>query len=472
LITESVARPSEAMQACLAEEAPSGEALSGLWSLYAPVRAWLSERPSGSPEIALASVFTTQNPVREMFTLYEAIQALPEPTPREVVSVGVQRARTNYELFRGRYSAPRFQEGEIPYKNQGGAIRFDEAGAPIVQGEENLRFSLSVPADDELPMPEGGWPVVLYAHGTGGNYESYYRGDVALTLARQGLAVLSIDQIHHGERDGGQCDGPVNYAQCVSLLFFNFLIPEAGRDNVRQSALDFVSLTRLVPHIDLPAELSDEGRAVKLNPNKVMFMGHSQGGLNGPLFMAIEPKVLGGVLSGAGSNIAISLEQKTKPFNLNAIVRAALGLPAGEPLDRWHPSLSLLQTFLEPGDSANFGRFWFAEPAEGHVAKSVFMTVGLQDEFTPPDTTFALATSGRVPLIEPIFQPIEALDFLGVESTGLPPFSANVADGSATAGLAQFETQGHYVVFESASAKERYGKFLSDLANRSIPKIY
>ena len=472
VVTEEVAKPSDDFKACLAQEEPSGEPLASLWSLCAPLRAWASGRPSDASPIALASIFTTQDPVSELFALREAIHTLPAPTPRELTSVGVQQARTNYELFRGRYTAPRFQEGEIPYKTAGGGIKFDEEGAPIVQGEEDLRFSLALPADDDMPMPEGGWPVVLYAHGTGGNYESYYRGDIAVSLARQGLAVLSIDQIHHGERDGGLCDGPVDYSQCVSLLFFNFLVPEAGRDNVRQSALDYVSLTRLVSQIEVSAELSREGRAGHLNPSKVMFMGHSQGGLNGPLFLAIEPNVLGAMFSGAGSNIAISLEQKTRPFDVNQIVKIALGLSSDEALDRWHPTLSLLQTYIEPGDSANYGRFWFREPPEGHEPKSVFMTVGLLDEYTPPETTFALAASGGVPLMEPIYTPIETLDFLGIESAGVPPFAANVAQGGATAGLAQFETLGHFVIFDSQSAKERYGKFLSELANRAIPRIY
>lgn len=471
IVTEDLAKPSDTFKACIDTEQPEDELLSKLWTMYAPLRAWISERSSGASPLAIASIFTTQDPVSELFRIRDKIHTLPAPMPREIVSVGIQSARTNYELFRGRYTAPRFQEGDIPYKNEGGGIKFDGED-PIVQGEEDLRFSLAVPADDEMPMPEEGWPIVLYAHGTGGNYESYHRGDIAVSLARQGIAVLSIDQIHHGERDGGLCDGPVDYAQCVSLLFFNFLVPEAGRDNVRQSALDYVSLARLVEHLEITTEQSSEQRAARFNTQQIMFMGHSQGGLNGPLFLAIEPNVLGAVFSGAGSNIAISLEQKKRPFDVNQLVKIALALSTDETLDRWHPTLTLLQTYIEPGDSANYGRFWFQEPPEGHQPKSVFMTVGLEDEYTPPETTFALAASGGVPLIEPIYTPIETLDFLGIQSAGIPPFSANVAQGAATAGLAQFETFGHFVIFESPSAKERYGKFLKDLAERAIPRIY
>ena len=149
--------------------------------------------------------------------------------------------------------------------------------------------------------------------------------------------MISIDQIHHGERDAGLCDGGVDYSQCVSLLFFNFLVPKAGRDNVRQSAIDYVSLLRMVQGLEIPAEVSDLEQASRFNPNKIMFMGHSQGGLNGSLFLAIEPQVLGGVLSGAGSNIAISLKQKTKPFDVNQLVKLALGFSADQNLGSLGP---------------------------------------------------------------------------------------------------------------------------------------
>jgi pimeloyl-ACP methyl ester carboxylesterase len=469
IVTEDIARPNPAFTALLGEMEPEAPHSALLWNIYEPLRAWLDSRGARQTPLALGSVFTTQDPVSELFELRDFIHQLPRPEAREITSVGVQTARVDYELFRGRYTAPRFQEGEIPYRSEGGAILFSSSGEPIIQGEEDLRFSIAVPT---TPMPEGGWPIVLYAHGTGGNYESYFRGEIAVTLARMGIAVASIDQIHHGERDGGQCDMGGDYGQCVSLLFFNFLVPSAGRDNVRQSALDYVTLMRMVQGLEISADLTEAGQDIQINSEKVMFMGHSQGGLNGPLFMAVEPQVLGGVLSGAGANIAISMEQKTKPFNVNQIVRLALGVQEASEFSRWHPALTLLQTFIEPGDSANYGRFWFSEPPEGFSPKSILMTVGLLDEYTPPDTTFSLVTSGRVPIAAPIYQEIAALEALGVETPGQPPFSANVADGQATAALIQYDTQGHFLIFNLPSAKERYGKFLKDLANRPPPQVY
>ena len=462
VVTTGAADPAPAFMETIGDARPEG-VLGAAWDLHRPLAAWLS---ANNVSAATASVFRTQDPVGELFQARDFIQTLEAPELLSIESLGVQQAR--FELFDGVYRAPRFQEGVIPYQAAGeGAIRFDADGNPIVQGQEELRFALSIPLGE---MPEGGWPLVLYAHGTGGDYQSFIRGTVASVLARNGLAVLAIDQIHHGTRDNGRCAGQT--ATCVQILYFNFLVPRAGRDNTRQAALDYVTLLRFAKGLDIAAGLSSEGKAAHIDPSRVMFMGHSQGGLNGPLVLAIEPELRGGMLSGAGSTIAISIEQKTEPVNINQLVRAALLLAPGDPLDRWHPTLSMLQTFIEASDAVNYGRFWFDEPAPGHLPKSIFMTVGLLDPFTPPDATFALAASGRVPIIEPVSAPIEALELLGIEPAGLPPYRGNVADGDASAGLAQFPGEGHFVIFDVVSAQQRYARFLKDLSERAVPQIF
>lgn len=468
VVTERVALPSETFAAVIGDGEPDGAA-GKVWALYAPLREWLTE---SGVKAAAASVFTTQDPVEELFRIRDFMhEELPVPALIDVTSRGVHQQR--FELFAGTYRAPRFQQGEIPYKRAGeGAIRFDDRGRPKIAEDELIHFALSVPKDGE--MPPDGWPIVLYAHGTGGSRLSFANpGElIAARLAREGMAVISIDQVHHGERNP-RCKTSADRFTCVALDFFNFLTPTAGRDNVRQAALDLVSLLRFVQNdFKLGADQSNIGRAVKLDPRRVGYMGHSQGGLNGPLFLAVEPKMPGGVLSGAGSTIAISIEQKEEPFSLKQPIQAALGLPASDPLDRWHPSLMLLQTFIEPGDPVNYARYWFAEPPAGSAPKHVFMTAGLEDPYTPPDAIFALAAAGRVPIIEPVQKEIEAHELLRIPTAGIPPYKGNVAEGKASAGLAQYPGEGHFVIFDSQSAQQRYARFLSDLTLRNPPQIY
>ena len=53
-------------------------------------------------------------------------------------------------------------------------------GKPAPVRTESLRVAITVP---EGPMPAGGWPVVLYAHGTGGSYLSFVSDGTASRLS-------------------------------------------------------------------------------------------------------------------------------------------------------------------------------------------------------------------------------------------------------------------------------------------------
>ena len=115
-------------------------------------------------------------------------------------------------------------------------------GQPVVHGRYDARFALTVP---RTTMPEAGYPIVLYAHGTGGDYRSFIDDGTARRLADAGFAVMGIDQIHHGARN------PTSSSP--ELLFFNIQNPDAARDNNRQSALDIVQQARVVPALITPA---------------------------------------------------------------------------------------------------------------------------------------------------------------------------------------------------------------------------
>ena len=77
----------------------------------------------------------------------------------------------------------------------------------------------------------------------------------------------------------------------------------------------------------------------------------------------------------------------------------------------------------------NYASRWFMNPPEGYEPKDILMTAGLEDEYTPPDSIFALAAAGGVPIVEPVLREIELFEVLGIEPAGIPPYSGNVADG-------------------------------------------
>src|SRR5258708_8024153 len=106
-------------------------------------------------------------------------------------------------------------------------------------------------------MPAGGWPLVVYAHGTGGSFRSHVTEGVAKRLAsvddgaggKVNIAVLGIDQVETGPRRGASTDSPDN-------LFYNFANPGAARGNTLQGAADQLSLFAYVTGFDLAATAS------------------------------------------------------------------------------------------------------------------------------------------------------------------------------------------------------------------------
>jgi predicted esterase len=392
-------------------------------------------------DAVVCTVFTTQDPVSLMVKLRTVVYAQPEPTAKNLASTN----NTNYLEWIGTYDAPNFQTGDPPYTHSGGQILVDNSGSPIVQRVEDIRFAVTVPKN--VKMPDTGWPIVLYAHGTGGNYLSFINDGTADRLAVAGLAAISIDQVLHGTRAPPSTN--------PDLAFFNFENPLAGRDNVRQGALDDFQLLRLAVKLSLDGNVFD--------PNKIYFFGHSQGGLTGPPFLAAEPRVSGAVLSGAGALLYIALLEKTMPVDVAALAAVFIG---DDPLDNFDPVLNMLQMFIEGGDPANYGPLLIRRPLAGVTAKNIYQSEGFVDHFAPPHGIEAFAVSmGLSQVMNAAYTPVPGLALRGNATLTAPVM--NNEDG-VTGVLLQYKQQGnsdgHFVVFDVPAAQRQSVQFLSTLA--------
>jgi len=430
-------------------------------AVHEPALTALEETGIARDTILSLAVFTTQDAIGETIAVRDWMHAeYPAPTVR---TAEAESLAPRYLLVSGTYGpVPVFQAGEIPYSavEDGGDITLDASGAPTVHGEYDARFTLTIPTS---PMPETGYPIVLYAHGTGGDSRTVVRNDTAAALARHGIAAMGVDQIHHGDRNPTEVD--------PSILFFNIPNPLAARDNNRQSALDVVQQARLVEGLTFDVELVErDGMPVRFDPARTWFMGHSQGGLNGPIFMAIDDGASAGVLSAASAVITPSLIEKVQPLVIPEIVVALLNLPGRDYREAFHfegftvehPIATLLQTWLEPSDASNYAHLVFQAPREGFAPKSVLMTEGLRDAFSPPTSIEALAGAMRVPQIRPVESALVSLRLAGIEPLDAPA-TGNVAGGAATAGLLQFPDDGHFAIFENADAEAQYLGFFESL---------
>src|SRR5262249_13508486 len=160
------------------------------------------------------------------------------------------------------------------------------------QGDLQVCMSLTVPT---ATMPASGWPLVIYAHGTGGSFRSQVSEGVAARLANVDgtkIAVLGIDQVGHGTRRGDSTLDPAK-------VFFNYANPPAARGTRLQVAADQMALLRFARALQLTTDTSPTKQAIHFD--KIAFWGHSQGATEGSIAMPYTPNVAGALFSGIGA---------------------------------------------------------------------------------------------------------------------------------------------------------------------------
>jgi predicted esterase len=453
----------------------------------APAVAELGLAGIGTANIVHLAVFTTSDPVGELFQVRDHVMKnVPKPVAlANAWTLGDTTA--DRDEYRGVYGpSPNYQEGLVPFASfaDGGSFRMVD-GEPQVFDLFDLRFSLNVPNASQCPMPAQGYPIVLYAHGTGGDYQSYNNDGTAGQLTRRCLAVMGVDQIFHGTRPGAPDPDDTNR---ISLLFFNVENVNAARTNARQSAIDEVQRARLFTEsgFTVPAVISKTGQEIRFDSSRLMFFGHSQGGLNGPLYLAADPSARGGVLSGSAAVMSITLLEKTKPApSVAALVKSIfLGLKLGEDseLGELHPAISLAQMIVDTVDPIHYARHISISPREGFSAKSIYMTEGINpdgtgDSYSPPHGIEMHALAMGLPLMLPGQRAIEEYRWGGAAPVSIPPegLSGNLADGTASGALAQWavpaDSDGHFVVFRVPEASDQAANFLRELADAPMGRV-
>jgi hypothetical protein len=452
--------------------------------LFAPSIAELGAAGIAASDIAHFTGFTTNDPTAELFAIADDVRA-NFPAPTAPLAMWTAKEQTSsYDVYEGMYGpSPSYQAGTIPFKQDGdgGSFVF-EAGKPKVQGQFNLRFALVVPNATRCPMPAGGYPVTLYAHGTGGDYRSFIDDGTAQSLAERCVASHGIDQIFHGTRPGSPPADDPNRTGDIELTFFNLNNILAARTNGRQGAIDVVQQARLftASHMKVPASVSRTAAEVSFDDSKMTFFGHSQGGLNGPLFLAADDQTRGGVLSGSGSVIIVALLEKTKPTpSVAAAVRTILQLTHPEDqgeLNLFHPVMNLAQTLVDATDPVHYVGYLAQHPRSRFAAKSIYQTEGIAadgtgDSYAPPHGIELGAVATGLPRMLPGIREVTEATWGGLGGVSIPPegLSGNLAGGQATGVLAQFAPaaghDGHFVVFDVPSARAQAAQFCRNLSD-------
>jgi hypothetical protein len=416
--------------------------------------------------------------------LRASVRALPAPTLENLTlcGPGVQSpcadgaeraciaADGNFVQVHATYDAPVWQHGTRPYlrSDDGGDVRL-QGGRAVAAGTEQICLAMTIPTS---PMPEDGWPVVLYGHGTGGSFLSFLREGVARTLAdvdggdgrRVGFVTVGIDGVQHGPRRGQSDIDP-------EPLFYNFANPLAGRGNIRQGAADYFLLTHLFEQLELSAAQSPTGEALRFDASNLFFFGHSQGAQVGAPFARFERGLRGVVFSGAGGGLPPSLLNKTEPVDIASGVRFVLG--GGNPgasVSDLDPFLSLLQWHVDPVDPLNFGRGLFRTLTEDESPMNVFMSFGFGDNYSPEINQRIFGLSMGIRLGEN--PPAEVRGFTEVPY----PVSGNQRANGSTSTAVMVAAQpsgydGHFVIFREAALNRQMQLFLASAVLEELPTV-
>ncbi len=472
----------------LSVAAPADTRLAEVWRSYAPLRDWLEQDEGFGPDdLLVASVITIAEPDTTVARLAETIAGLDvpvasawtrcaagveSPCPQRDGDRGCPAEDERFEEYHALLELPVFQQGAAPYllPQDGGGV---DPASPA--RSESVCVSLTVPRGD---APEAGWPLAVFAHGSGGSFRTHVSDAVAGELSDASvpggsvpMAVLGFDQVQHGTRRGGSDRDPKD-------LFFNYANPDAARGNAQQGAADLLSVARFAATLDVTAGETG-GRSIRVDPEAIVFFGQSQGSTHGSLGAPFSTLFKASVLSGNGGSLAWSLLTKRSPIDIAAGVAAILPDFADEPDNGrkiHHPVLTLMQQWIDPADPLNFARRMTREPAEGVPPKHLFQPVGLRDTYSPVETMQQYARAGRLDEVAPDQAeggpaPLARTDPLPAPAAG----NLRVDGSDYTHALRQYAppegVDGHFVSFEVRRAVTDIARFLGMAARGEVPQI-
>lgn len=466
-----------------AGDVPDGSRAVAVGSLLRPL--WETLDALGIPraEVAAATVFTTADVVADLERLSSAIAERYTPEIRDLAldpDDGAVHAR--FCELHGTIRLPQFQHGTPPYDTDGLFVDGGD-GLPVLQREEEAPVTVTLP---RAPMPAGGYPMVLYFHGSGG------------------LSTQVVDRGRTSEPGGSPAkgEGPSHVlaahaiATAASALPLNSerLAGAGGRDylnfgnlgvyadNFRQATIEQRLLVGALARLRIAPEalagcagpvLPVGESAFRLRTGETMVLGQSLGAQMVNMMAALDPRVRAAVPTGSGGLWSlVTLEaEELAGVPIEGLVPSLLGTTAR--VDHLHPAMQLLQAAFEPADPVVFAPRIARDPLRGHPVRPIYVPAGVDDPGFSNRIYAAMALASGVAqageVRSAIFQ--ETLARGGLDGVVPYPVTDNVASDTGapyTGVVVQYEGDGvldaHHVFAQLDDVKYQYGCFLATFA--------
>jgi dienelactone hydrolase len=385
--------------------------------------AWLekarNQLENTSPGFQLKAGFK----LSELAAITHQQQTKPNPPQFQPSNVPLYLLKGVGQVAFGSYRSPRFLNKEqiIPTTPTGSAV--------ALPAESEEIFLLAwLP---ESPAPAGGYPVMIFGHGAGGNpYHTVY--GFASSWASRGFAVIGINAVGHGYGPEGKVtvkdwtgnETQIRFAGRAADVDGNGTFTEnegcylwtlPGRDKVgvrdcnRQTALDLMQLVRVIRS---GMDLTGDGLP-DLDRSRIYYFGQSLGAHYGTVFTAVDQNVPAAVLNSGGGSLAETRVWRKQPELLATRTPSLLNLKDNYDADyvlRYRPvevidvpgALDIQECFerLEwcwmPGDPIAYAPHLKSSTLPGVSIKRVLFAFGKGDRTVPNPTESALVRAANM----------------------------------------------------------------------------
>jgi hypothetical protein len=461
--------PAPAFAELAAGKTPSGARGTAARTLYEPLWPALETAGIAKDDAIVAAVFTTGDEVARLRTRSEAVRATEHPAIENLTLVG----GATYDGFcalTATIEMPQYQKGEAPFDVEGRFV-LDAGDAPMKQGTVTVPLAITIPKGT---MPDAGWPLYQWIHGSGGISISLVdRGAVStpdgepelgkgpgFVVARHGIAAVTSAMPVNPERVPNASD--YAYLNINNLSAFPYTFQQGV---IEQRLLLDAMLALQVPQATLAAcgAVATSGTH-RFDESNVVAGGQSMGGMYTNMTAAVEPRWGALVPTGAGGfwNFMI-LETELVP-GARSLLGTALGIDDAQ-LVFAHPALAVLGLGWEGAEPIAFMNRINARRLPSIGARDIYQSIPKGDEnFTTSVYDAAVLSSQNQQAGAIVWPELQsALALADLEGLASYPVKANL-DG-ATRVAVQFEGDGivdpHYIFQQLDEVKHQYGCFLA-----------
>jgi len=411
--------------AVVAKAVADPAATDPLTQSLAPLWPALKKAGVNANEVAAATVFTTGDVVADLATLSESVRgAYSTSITNAAVDPSVLDSNDRFCELQAEVSFPQFQSGAPPY-DTGGLFTIGSDGLPVKQGDLTVPLTITLP---KQPMPAGGYPLILYFHGTGG---------VSTAIADRGTWRDETDPINcagfvlDSETWNGKtgCNTPGEgpgwvmaargFAEIAAALPVNPQRWPAGQDSVFP---EYINVNNIAPTRDIFRQGVIEQRlfidaierlaiaptqvhgcsglslpagetAYHFRTDKLMVHGQSMGAMYANLISAVEPRIHAVVATGAGGYWSyFILVTQTIP-GIKGDLQLLLDTPPN--YSQLHPVMQLAEMGLGAIDPMLFMPRVGHDPLPGFAPRPVYEPHGLGDSYFPTVVQNAMALAYR-----------------------------------------------------------------------------